>query len=75
MDIQEAYKMVLKDIKDNDMGLLLGRFDAKHGKDEFMYGIGMVMETLSEKAGPEGEKFMNAFNRNYYESMKKAGRV
>ena len=47
MTKQEAYKIVYNDILNRDIGLFLGRFDAKNGKPEFMYGISTLMEFIA----------------------------
>lgn len=73
MELEKAYQMVLQDIAAIDIGLLMGRWDAKHGNIDFMYGIELVMDTLAERAGPEGKKFMDNFDHNYFNSLKKAG--
>ena len=62
MNKQEAYKIVLEDLK--TMRLFTGIYDASNGKPDFMYGVGTVMESIAENAG-EGDKF----SREYYKNM------
>lgn len=76
MTIAQAYQIVLRDIVDKDCGLLVGRFDARHGEKSFMYGIETVMEHLAHMAGPDTEeKFMALFEKNFLESLDKAGEM
>ena len=49
MTKQEAYKIVYNDILNRDIGLFLGRFDAKNGDPKFIYGINTVMEFIALK--------------------------
>lgn len=76
MTTAQAYQIVLRDIVDKDCGLLVGRFDAQHGNKSFMYGIETVMEHLAHMAGPDTEeKFMALFEKNFLESLDKAGEM
>lgn len=76
MTTAQAYQIVLQDIIDKDCGLLVGCFDARHGEKSFMYGIETVMEHLAHMAGPDTEeKFMALFEKNFLESLDKAGEM
>lgn len=75
MEFEEAYSKVIEHIMASDNGLLLGRFDAKHGNEDFMYGIECFAEWLGAWAGPIGETFVDTFNDNYAESLRKAGKI
>ena len=75
MELTEAYNKVVEHIMASDNGLLLGRFDAKHGKEDFMYGVEIVIEWLGAWAGPIGETFIDTFNDNYVKSLRKAGKI
>lgn len=37
--VQDAYRIVLNDMLNSDCGLLVGKYDGKNGKPDFMYGI------------------------------------
>lgn len=60
---KEAYSIVFEDLR--KIFLFKGIYDAKNGNENFMYGIGTVMECIalgvSEK---EYENFNNEFYRN-----------
>lgn len=72
----QAYQIVLRDIVDKDCGFLVGRFDAQHGNKSFMYGVLTTMEYLANMAGPDAEeKFMALFEKNFLESLDKAGEM
>ena len=47
MELKDAYKEVLKDIISNGPEMFVGKYDAKNGKPEFMYGIFTVMEWIA----------------------------
>ena len=36
---KEAYRIVLNDILNNGCGMFVGKYNAKNGSAEFMYGI------------------------------------
>ena len=65
-----VYKIVLNDLCKCDM--FIGKYDAKNGKDDFMYGISTIMEAIaysvSEKAG---DNFVDVFLKNMEESEDK----
>lgn len=70
MTKQEAYKIVYNDILSRDIGLFIGRFDAKNGKPEFMYGISTVMEFIAFECGEEDyEDFQKIWFENFQKSI------
>lgn len=76
MTIAQAYQIVLRDIVDKDCGLLVGRFDARYREKSFMCGVLTTMEYLANMAGPDTEKkFMALFEKNFLESLDKAGEM
>ena len=76
MTIAQAYQIVLRDIVDKDCGLLVGRFDARHREKSFMCGVLTTMEYLANMADPDTEeKFMALFEKNFLESLDKAGEM
>ena len=38
-ELQDAYKTVFMDLMANNFGLLVGRYDAANGSEEYMFGI------------------------------------
>ena len=47
------------------IGLFTGKYDAKHGSDDFMYGVFAVMSCISEKVSDEEyESFCEVFGEN-----------
>lgn len=71
MKLTDNEREVLKKIVENmrECGLFAGKFDAKNGNVDFMYGIETVMEYLtsliSEEYHDEYEKeFLNNFERS-----------
>lgn len=69
--VQDAYRIVLNDMLNSDCGLLVGKYDAKHGKPDFMYGIQTVMEWIAYKVSEtDGDYFSDMFGRNIIESKK-----
>ena len=69
MTKQEAYKIVYNDILNRDIGLFLGRFDAKNGKPEFMYGISTLMEFIAYESS---EKDYDDFQKIWFENFQKS---
>ena len=71
--IQEAYKIVLDDILNSDCNLMIGKYDAKNGSPQFMYGISTVMEWIAYKVSEEeGNNFSELFTKNLIKKKKKA---
>ena len=71
MELTDNERAILKKIVENmrECGLFVGRFDAKNGNLNFMYGIKTVMEYLtsliSEEYCDEYQKeFINNFKRS-----------
>ena len=69
MTKQEAYKIVYNDILNRDIKLFLGRFDAKNGKPEFMYGISTVMGFIAYESS---EKDYDDFQKIWFENFLKS---
>lgn len=69
MNKQEAYKIVLEDLKKES--IFTGVYDAVNGSPEFMYGVALVMEQIAEIAG-EQDAFVRLFYRNMTISQAKA---
>lgn len=69
MDLTKAYKMVFEDMANSGCGLWVGKYDAKHGRKDFMFGIGTVMEYIAYQVSEkEGQKFLVKFANNMIES-------
>lgn len=64
MDKRKAYKIVLDDLK--KVSLFCGKYDAKNGKEDYMYGISTVMEFIANRAGYNRFEYM--FLRNMVKS-------
>ena len=71
MELTDNEREALKKIVENmqECGLFVGRFDAKNGNVDFMYGIETVMEyitsLISEEYCDEYQKeFINNFERS-----------
>ena len=69
MTEHEAYKIVYNDILNRDIGLFLGRFDAKNGNPEFMYGIITLMEFIAYESS---EKDYDDFQKIWFENFQKS---
>ena len=69
MSKQEAYKIVLDDLKQGS--IFTGVHDAKNGNPHFMYGVACVMEQIAEIAG-EKDEFTELFFGNMEKSREKA---
>ena len=72
MTKQEAYKIVYNDILNRDIGLFLGRFDAKNGKPEFMYGISTLMEFIAYESSEKDYDFQEIWFENFQKSIDNA---
>lgn len=64
--IQDAYRMVFNDIMNNGCQLFVGKYDAKNGSSQFMYGIATVMELIAYKVS---EADGDAFSELFYSTM------
>lgn len=68
---KETLKDIIEEMK--ECGMFVGRYDAKNGKSEFMYGISTVMEYLAYRVSDEyGDEFSNTFTQNLIISEQKA---
>lgn len=73
MTKQDAYRIVLNDILNSDIGLFVGRFDAENGSCEFMGGIEAVMEYIAEQVSKaDYYDFEAIWWKNFEESVDKA---
>ena len=72
MNKQEAFKIVLEDLTNSGCGLFVGKFDAKNGSKDFMYGVNMIMEYIAHKVSEEEfEEFETLFFDNMEKSIDK----
>ncbi len=62
-----AYKIVYNDLM--KCPICRGIYDAKHGKDSFMYGISLVMEAIAYQVS---EKTLDEFNDIFMDNMTKS---
>ena len=60
MSEEQAFQIVLNKLKECE--LFCGKYDGKHGSQQFMHGIGTVMEVIAYHAGDE--QFEDMFIRN-----------
>lgn len=73
MTKQEAYNIVYNDIINRGVGLFCGRFDAVHGRHEFMHGISTVMDFIAfESSEQDYENFQEIWSTNFQESIDRA---
>lgn len=73
MNLQDAYRMVYNDILNKDVGLLVGRYDAKNGNTDYMHGIATVMEFIAINVSEaDCDDFENIFYSNMLESRERA---
>lgn len=71
--LQDAYRMVYNDILNSGCDLLLGKYDAKNGSKQLMYGIDVVMEWIAYRVSEaDGDAFSDLFLNNMIESEKRA---
>lgn len=67
---KEMIKNLLTEM--SECPLFIGKYDAKNGNEDFMYGIQTVMEFLAFSISDEfGEKFSKKFTHNMVDSKKK----
>lgn len=70
--VKDAYRIVFNDMMNSECGLLVGKYDAKNGGEEFMHGIDVVMEWIAYRASEkQGEEFSAMFFDNMIESQEK----
>lgn len=69
MKLEQAYHMVYDDMINNGCGVWIGKYDAKHGSKDFMFGIWTVMEYIAYQVSEkEGQRFLVKFVNNMVES-------
>lgn len=74
-DLQKAYRLVLNDMVNSGCGLVVGKYDAEHGSEKYMYGVNTVMEWIAYRVSDEvGDAFSDMFTKNMLESEEKCGR-
>ena len=64
----EACKIALQCIKNLEVDLFKGKYDAVNGSSQYMYGIGAVLDLLEAFAGLESSFYTDEF----YENMTKS---
>lgn len=68
---KEMLKGIIEEMR--ECGMFEGRYDAKNGNPEFMYGISTVMECLAYRVSDEyGDSFSDTFVQNLIISEQKA---
>lgn len=66
-----AYKIVFNDLIKCNM--FVGKYDARNGNEDFMYGINTVMEYIAYAINNKtGNFFTEKFTKNMIESKKSA---
>ena len=67
---KDTLKKIMEDMK--ECGMFIGRYDAKHGSEKFMYGVSTVMEYLAYRVSDGyGDAFSDEFVNNMVESERK----
>lgn len=70
--LQNAYKIVYNDMVKCG-GLFVGRFDAKNGNKDFMYGIGTIMEFIALNVDEQTyDEFEKLWSENFEKSLDKS---
>ena len=60
---KEILKGIIEEM--SEIGIFTGKYDAKNGKEDFMYGIETVMECLAYMVSDEyGDSFSDTFVKN-----------
>ena len=60
---KEILKGIIEEM--SEIGIFTRKHDAKHGKEDFMYGISTVMECLAYMVSDEyGDSFSDTFVKN-----------
>jgi hypothetical protein len=68
---KKAYEIVYNDLI--KCGLFIGKYDARHGKADFMCGVGTVMESIASGISARHHYlFTEEWNKNIIESEEKA---
>lgn len=65
----EAYRIVLEDLLSKNAGILNGKYDAKNGNPQFMYGVSTVMEMIAYSVN---EKTGDSFSEMFFKNMEKS---
>ena len=68
MEDKKAFQIVFDKLK--ECNLFCGKYDARNGNEDFMYGISTVMEVIAYYAGDE--EFGVMFLHNMVESQENA---
>ena len=64
---KEILKGIIEEMSEID--IFTGKYDAKNGKEDFMYGIETVMECLAYMVSDEyGDSFSDTFVKNFIAS-------
>lgn len=72
-ELRDAYKMVLEDMMNSECGLLVGKYDARNGGKQFMFGVSTVMEWIACRVSDDTlDEFSDLFLKNMLESERKA---
>ena len=60
---REMLKGIIEEMR--EIGIFNGRYDAKNGKEDFMYGVSTVMQCLAYMVSDEyGDSFSDTFVKN-----------
>lgn len=65
----DAYAIVLEDLLSKNAGILNGKYDAKNGNLQFMYGVSTVMEMIAYSVN---EKTGDSFSEMFFKNMEKS---
>ena len=70
MTREEIIKDLIEDM--SKCGVFVGKYDAKNGSEEYMYGVDAVMEYLAYEVSDEyGDAFSEKFTKNMIDSENK----
>lgn len=74
MTKEEAYKIVFDDLtREDGYPIFRGIYDAKNGKDSYMYGIAHIMEYIAIQVSDQArDNFEDMFLKNMMKSEEKA---
>ena len=71
---KEMLKGIIEEMR--EIGMFEGRYNAKNGKKDFMYGISTVMECLAYMVSDEyGDSFSDTFVKNLIASEQEVKEV
>lgn len=68
----EACKIALQCIKNLEVDLFKGKYDAVNGSSQYMYGIGAVLDLLEAFAGLDSSFYTDEFFENMAKSEARA---